>query len=604
MNQVNQVHFLNQVDFSNLVGVSLVAIVLVASVRLAWQRRAGTLPWPRLALRVAGQAAAAALLYLVFFPPLQPGRDGALVVLTAGATAPAKLAPGDVLVALPEAGHATGAEPVPDLGTALRHYAGRSPLRVLGQGLTARDRDAARGLALAFEPTPPPEGLQALDAPVAAVSGRGLQVRGLATGLAGGRAELRDPADAVVARAELDEAGHFQLAATAGPPGQVDYTLQLHAADDTVAQSLTLPLQVRASAPRRVLLLAGGASPEVKYLRRWAVDAGLRLHSVISLGGGVELGDPPLPLTAATLAEFDLVLLDERAWRELGEGGRGVLRAAVREGLGMLLRLTGDLTQADRATLRTWGLQVESADLPRGLRLPGTEHADAALALDAETRAADAAPLLSRRPLALSASDGAVLLRAAGDNAPLALWRPEGRGRVALWTLSDSYRLWLVGRRSAYGQLWAGAVDTLARGSGTAAPDLPTLAWLHQRVALCGLPDGARMRAPDGAETALVPDPATGEAHCAGFWPTQPGRHAVAFDDQSLPLIVRDRAELPAMAANEDQQATRALVSAGSAATAKPEPVRGPRWPWFVAWLLLSSVLWWFERRRTAGAPL
>ncbi|MBY4599382.1 carboxypeptidase regulatory-like domain-containing protein [bacterium BD-1] len=600
MNQVNQVHFLNQVDFSNLVGISLVAIVLLASARLAWQWRAGRLQGPRFALRVAGQAAVAALLYLVFFPPLQPGREGALVVLSGGATAPANLAAGDVLVALPEAGDAHGAERVPDLGTALRRHPGRSPVRVLGHGLPARDRDAARGLALAFEPAPLPEGLQSLDAPATAITGRALQVRGLATGLAGGHAELRDPADAVVARVELDETGGFTLSTTAGPPGDVDYTLQLRNADDAVAQSLALPVQVQPAAPRRVLLLAGGASPEVKYLRRWAVDAGLRLHSVISLGGGVELGDPPLPLTAATLADFDLVLLDERAWRELGDGGRGVLRAAVREGLGVLLRITGELAPADRAALRDWGLQAENADLPRGLRLPGTEHADAALALDDETRAADVAPLLSRRPLALAAADGAVLLRAS-DAAPLALWRAEGRGRVALWTLSDSYRLWLAGRRSAYGQLWANAVDTLARGRDAASPSLPTQAWLHQRIALCSLPDDARVRAPDGTKTALLPDPATGESRCAAFWPTQPGRHAVAFDDQSLPLIMRDRAELPAMAAREDQQATLALVSGKSTRTANPDPVRSPRWPWFVAWLLLSTALWWLERRRPAA---
>ncbi|KFN46234.1 hypothetical protein N790_02200 [Arenimonas malthae CC-JY-1] len=583
----------------NLVALALTAVVLLSGARLAWQLRAGTLPWPRFLLRFAGQAASAALLYFVLFPPLQPGREGALVVLTAGAETPADLAPGDVRVALPEAGDVANAERVPDLGTALRRHAGRSPVRVLGQGLPARDHDAARGRALAFEPTPLPDGLQALEAPVSVVTGRQWEVRGLATGLAGGRAELRDPADAVVASTELDDTGAFTLATTAGLPGQVDYTLQLHNAEDTVTQSLALPLQVRDAAPRRVLLLAGGASPEVKYLRRWAVDAGLRLHSVISLGGGVELGDPPLPITAATLSEFDLVLLDERTWRDLGEGGRATLKAAMREGLGVLLRITGELTPADHAALRTWGLQAETADIARGVRLPGTEHADATVALDAETRAADVAPLLSRRALALSAADGAVLLRA-GDGAALALWRPEGRGRVALWTLSDSYRLWLAGRRSAYGQLWANAVDTLARGTEAALPELPTHAWLNQRVALCGLPEGARVRAPDGTESALWPDPATGHARCAGFWPAQPGRHAVLVDDQALPLLVRDPAELPAMAARENQVATLALVAGDNTATAEPAPVPSPRWPWFVAWLLLSSALWWLERRRPA----
>ena len=39
-------------------------------------------------------------------------------------------------------------------------------------------------------------------------------------------------------------------------------------------------------------------------------------------------------------------------------------------------------TAADRTVLRAWGLQADTADIARGLRLPGTEHADATLALD------------------------------------------------------------------------------------------------------------------------------------------------------------------------------------------------------------------------------
>ena len=38
-----------------------------------------------------------------------------------------------------------------------------------------------------------------------------------------------------------------------------------------------------------------------------------------------------------------------------------------------------------------------------------------------------------------------------------------GRGRIALWTLTDSYRLVLAGRDDLYGELWSDAIATLAR---------------------------------------------------------------------------------------------------------------------------------------------
>lgn len=582
---------------------ALAAITAVAMLRVAMTSRGGR-PWRRATL-VVGQAALAGLLWCVLAPPSQPGRAGALVVLTEGAAVDAlALAPGDRLVSLPGAPAFDGAEPVPDLGTALRRHPDARPVRVLGRGLAARDRDAARGIGFEFVPAPLPETLVALSPPESILRGRRFELSGVVTGHDGGEVELLDPAGERIDRATLDAAGGFRLTGVGGPAGTADYRLQWRrAGDDDTAEGIALPLRSAEGDPLRVLVVAGGASPELKYLRRWALDGGLALGSQLRLGAGLVLGDDRAALTPARLAELDLVVIDERAWRALGAGGQGALREAVRDGLGLMLRLGADPNPSERRVLADWGFTVTPEDVPRGLRLPGTAQADATTpgTDDAEARATDAAPLLSRRPLQLAAADGRPL--AIGEQGEVvSLWRPEGRGRVALWTLSDSFRLALAGRQAAYGSLWSQAFGTLARARGEAAMAVPALAWVDERSALCGVTDATQVIDPAGDEIALATDPATGTAACAAFWPTRAGWHLRRDGERQHPFLVRAPDEAPGPHAAQRREETAALAGRRAAADTAPAPMPGPRWPWLLAWMLLAGGLWWFERSRRGRA--
>jgi hypothetical protein len=583
---------------STQVAIALAVVVLVASVRLVWRARSGGQRAWRIAVLLAGQAASAALLYFTLLPPAVPTDTGALVVLTSNAGAPENIGPGDTLVALPEADAPPAAERVPDLGTALRRHPGARTLHILGDGLPPRDRDAAHGVPVSFTPSPLPVAVVELNAPTRATAGRRFEVRGRIEGDAAVAVDLVDPSGARVARVAPGPQGQFGLQAVAGVPGRVEYRLQWRDADDAVREDIALPMDVAPGAPLRLWLIAGGPGPELKYLRRWAVDAGLSLRTQVSVGGGVELGDPPLPVTAATLRDFDVVVLDERAWRALGAGGRAALDEAARGGLGVLVRITGDLSEADRGALRAWGFGLASSELPRSVRLPGTQDADpAARRIDGsdEVRATDTAPLLSRRPLEASAADGVPLLRdTRGDT--LALWRAHGRGRVGVWLLSDSYRLALSGRRAAFGDLWALSLETLARPAGDAAASLPHTARVGDRAVLCGLEPQATLRAPDGSDIPLARDPITG---CAAFWPAQAGWHSLERGERRDTFPVRGDDEAPGLRAAGLREATLALA-ANAAPRAETTTVEkpGPRWPWLLAWLLLSAALWWLERSR------
>ncbi|WP_426162924.1 carboxypeptidase regulatory-like domain-containing protein [Sandarakinorhabdus sp. DWP1-3-1] len=564
-----------------LAGLLALAVVL-AWVRLAlWQARAAAAeraPAWRLVLLVALQPLAAALLYLTLQPPRLPGSAGTLVIATADAPRLDALAAGDALVALPEAPALPGAERVPDLGTALRRHPGTARLRIIGQGLRPRDRDAAAGLPLEFVPAPLPPGLHALALPPATAPGAAFRVGGNVGGVPGGSVALHDPAGAVVATAVLPASGDFDLAGIARVAGPADFTLRISDTAKRLVEATTIPVVAAVAPPPRVLVVAGAAGPDLKYLRRWASDAGLNLTASIAAGAGLDIGDAPARLDAGTLARTDLLVLDERSWGTLSGGQRGSVLAAVRGGMGLVLRVTGPVPDATRRQWAALGLPLGQAVVP--VRLAGGEATPAAAlqlgALPPDTIA------LGRDPA----------------GAPMGAWRGSGRGRIGLWPVTDLYTLALSGAADRHAALWSQLFATLARPGAGSPPRV--IGPPGGRIALCDLGFPATVTDPAGATTTLLADPAA--PGCAAYWPSAAGWHSVTSAGKAWPFpIVPPNA---ARAAAETRAATLQLASRPpSRRIAVPDDgARGPSWPWFAAWLLVSALLWWLERRRALGS--
>ena len=606
-----------------LLPLILITAVVLAWARLLWSHRQTPGPIGRLALLLLLQPVCAGLLYLTLAPPRIPVQSGTLSVLTAGAD-PAR-ATGAVVVSLPEAPEAPDATPVPDLATALRRHPGMA-LQVLGHGLAPRDRDALHGLvprpSLAFEPAPLPAGLSHLHAPARVAPGAAFPVSGQVQGLAGGRVQLLDPAGQIVDVADLEDGGRFQLSGQARAPGLAEYAVQVLDAEGGDAGGSGIALQIAADAPLRTLLLAGAPSPEFRHLRRWATDAGFDLHVEVSTGAGVGLGDGPAPGTAEGFEDFDLAIIDTRALAVLGGTRRAALAEAIAGGLGVLLRVDGPLSAPVRARMAALGMavegegalepvalpRIEEADLLRARMGPGSEDAPFDPAL-----AGEALPELERRAIAPAAEDAAPLQTGA---APVfAWWRAVGRGRVGLWTLTDSYPLALAGRDDLHAGLWSTMASALARPVADSGPWSDPQARTGTRMALCGLTvTEAVVRAPDGMQTPVRVDPAAGAQGCAAYWPSAPGWHLLTMQadqrgqeaqDTQWYFHVRAVGEAPGIEAAALQEATLRLA-AGTDADGRTQVAgttvrRGSSWPWFLAWLAASGLLWWLERRRAAA---
>jgi len=600
-----------------LAALLVLAVLLTGARLIRWQWHAATTarsrPW-RLALLLIAQPIAAALLYFTLLPPTLPTEAGTMVVASAGVDA-RPVRPGDRVIALPEAPVLTGAERVPDLATALRRYPGTRQLHVIGAGLEARDRDVARGQSLRFDPLPLPRGVVRLDVPERIAAGGRFRISGKVEGVAQGSVELLDPAGRRIGAAALEQNGEFAVNGSARAAGPATFLLRVRDARRTLVEALEVPLWARDETPPRMLLLAGAPNPEWKYLRRWATDAGLSLHTQISTGGGLQLGDTPLALNAADFARFDLVVLDERAWASLSERQRAALGEAVRAGLGMLLRIGGPLPEATQRQLRALGLAVSGGGdaAPVALMKRGSDDEAISAPQDLDTSSGpsnaisndvsetdNAPPTLNRRTLRVASADAVPLLRDAAGM-PLAYWRAEDRGRVAVWPLTDSFRLSLSGRGDLYGALWSDAFATLARAQPGPAPRIDRDARRQQRVSICGIASDARIVAPNGEATRLLPDPATGTPACAAYWPSQAGWHLLRQGERSWPFHVRDSAAALGLHRATLREATlnlageTALNQAASSSATTP-PRRGSPWPWFFAWLAVSAALWWFER--------
>jgi hypothetical protein len=575
----------------------------------------------RVALLLLAQPLCALLLYFVLFPPTQRIEPRTMVVTTAGATAPRLGAgtAGGILVALPEAPPTVDAERVPDLATALRRHPDTRRLRVVGAGLEARDRDAVGALPIEFEPAPLPRGVVEFTAPARVAAGNAFQVGGRAASVGAGFVELIDPARRRVDHMRLPADGRFTLGATTRTPGLAVFRLRLLDAARTRVDELEIPLHVVDDAAPRLLILAGAPNPELKFLRRWAADAGVPAHAQVSVGGGIHLGDAPFALTAANLARFDVVVLDERAWASLGPPARNALVAAVRGGMGVLLRVTAALPPSTRAQLGAIGFVLDGGGDAVPVRLAPARSGVAATRarLGPGTRDAPTTdvlvtpPVLSRRTLAVSGVDTSPLLRDA-RGAVVAAWRGEGRGRIGIWALTDSYRLVLAGRRDLHAELWSAAIATLARAQAERPPMIEANAWPGERMVLCDLAPDARVLAPDGTVVALLPDRRAQPA-CAAYWPRLPGWHRLeqggtVHGGKSWPFHVRARGTGTALHAGSLRDATWRLEGRGrdpaasQPASAGPEAGsrrHGPRWPWFLGWLTAMAGLWWLERART-----
>jgi len=618
-----------------LIASVLLGVFVLASARLLLWRPSR---WPA---RLLLQALALLLVWRLLCPPLLPlDAPGRIDLLGAGwqaaltAAPDAHLNPAAAVRALPEAQGPlpVGVAAAADFASVLRLHPG-AQIRLIGEGVVARDQDAARGRLAQWLPAPLPAGLTELSAPAHVAVGAEIVVRGVWRGAAPVQVQLQDAAGAVLASHTFDsdaqasqddapqdqepagrtelQAQSFALTLPARVAGELPLDLIAIEPDDRSRTLLRLPLQVEAAPGLAIGLLAGAPGAELRALRRWAVDAGHRLDSRIALSRGRVMGGA-VGFSAEELAALDLLIIDERAWVALGAGGRGQVQAAVDAGLGLLLRPLASPPSSQWPLYAEQGFVLQAVADSREHRLAGSTGRLRTLSLSA--RGDHALPLLSDR-----------------TGAMLGIWRPRGLGRIGLLWLGETQGLVGRGEAAVHARLWAQVTSRLARARSVepgesmpaplGSPIAPMLAFSGERAVLCGLSEQAvarqtpgrvepdrvkaghvksdpsepdRLDAAETAATALSVD-ARG---CAALWPRAPGLHLVASSAGERNLQVLDAEALPSLQAAQRADTTRALLSQVLISGSTEALVPGPAWPWLPPLLAALGPLWWLERRR------
>lgn len=589
---------------------ALLLVVLIATVR---QLRAPRRRPALLGAIIALQWLTAALLFAVLQPPAQPVPATGQVVLLADAAAAGPLpASASPPLLLPEATAVAGGQRVPDLATALRLHP-TATLTLVGAGLAPRDREAALPADVRWQATPAPTGWVDLQLPAAVAPGARFEVRARAHGGGAAQAELRDPADAVVDRAAITADGQVVLSGIARSEGRSVFELRLLGADGHVIDRVPVPQQTLPAAPLRLRVRAGAPGAELKYLRRWATDSGLDVQVQADTGAGLSVGDGSVGLDAGALARSDMLVLDERSLPALGGSQFAAVRAAVQDGLGLLVRFTAAPSASTRQRLRELGLAVQGDGSSRSIELAADGDANLLQARRGPLSAGT--PPTAEGVEADRSSHGAALpalehldVRAAGTQPllhdrrgqPIGNWRDLGKGRVGMLPITDSWRWVLSGRDDRHGELWSGVLSTLARAQALSDPlwSPQPLAWVGERQLLCGASTTLQALQADGRAIPLPVDPASGSERCAAWWPRAAGWHRLQLGERVLWRYVFD----PASARPLHRQAmieatTRTLAAHAGTSVQATQQVPGSRWPWWLAFVLCASLLWWLERR-------
>lgn len=592
-------------ELATVAAFVLAAVVLIGAVGIL-RARCGAAT--ALAL-IASQAALAYATHRLLFPPAEVRPSATITVLTDGAGV-AAVGRSTRVVAVPGPGGALpeplgAVEVMPDLATVLRRHPDVRTIEVIGNGLTARDRDAARAVSVRYDDPTMPRGLVSLSWDARVAPGRVVSVQGIVDRMPGARLSLRTGDGEIVASATPSaDGGMFLMQAPVKGAGRVRYALRIEqgaspaarsadaGADPAAAETLAIPVDVAAQPSLRLAVLGGSVHPELKYFRRWAVDAGYRLDATLGVSRDRAFSDGELALDAAALADLDLIMIDERAWAALAPAQHDALAAAVRDGLGLLLRVTGPLPDPVRAQWQAFGFTLTDVgdEVPREFTMQRTVAAGNATH--------DAALRHLRLPIAAT-GDGVAPLLVADDARAIAAYRLVGEGRIGVAWWADSFRVALAGRPHEFGAWWAPVIETLARARNAAPIDVPSIAYLDERASICGIGDGAQLIAPDGTATALAVVAREDGIRCAAAWPSATGWHEVRDGGRHAAFDVADADAAPSLRAAERVGATRAMALRDGNVDAAPATHEStwPRWAVFLVWLAVATVLWWLERQ-------
>lgn len=485
----------------------------------------------------------------------------------------------------------TAARPTPGVAALLRDAPSVSRLIVAGWGLDSTELADAGRRPITFVPGPIPPGIETIRWSGQVPLGGRLVVRGSTTGVpAGSLIQLVGP-QGIADTGRIARDSTFVLGTRPRAAAHLRYALRIELGGGRVVAE-TLGTAVVDRPPPSVLILDRSPSFESRYLEDWLRDAGgsLAVRTEISRGryrtrylnrSAADLSR----LSASALRSFDVVVVGTRTLADLQPADRSALESAMRDGgLGVVLR-------AEDATLRGGGML-------EGFSLAASGGGDRVSRLTWIGDSGGGHPV-DLAPLALRGDVGTRPLAADSAGRPVAAWRRQGAGAVAVTLVATPSRWRLGGEAERFASYWSLLLGAVSRppaaqweAAGPAMVDRP----LHLVRFGPDTAPAAAVRAPDGgrdsvflAQDVIVPSRWEGT-----YWPRTSGWHRVGGDSLALDFDVAATGwrTLEAAALSRATAERAAVVTPSGKRNAPGESRRIPAILLFGVFVGAAAVLW------------
>jgi hypothetical protein len=535
---------------------------------------------PRILDRIALGVAATSLLILGLRPTSERLIDPtAIVVRTPGATSAEARAVADSLGGAAVVELDRGALP-----------ATATEIHLVGYGASAGELQRMAGRWIVLHPRALPDGVRDASWDPVVTLGEMVQVR----------VTVRSPRRATVAL--VAETGVVDSAST--PAGELTTLLLRHAPRATGSALYALRMGARAdtfsvlvvpAAPPSLMILSSAPSREWSDLRDWAAAQGgtVALRTTVSRDRS-RIDRVNLPASAsagidrATLARTGVVVTDGRTLVGLSAAGRGVLRSAVRAGLGLIVVLDDAardprrIPPSDRAVLVPWATS-SAGDLE-----------------ERQVRPRAHGGVLSPTPIAAEpvviggGVFGSVPLLEDGQDGVLAMSMTQGTGRVVGSVVTGAGRWLRGGEPEAFAGYWSTLLHAAAR------PDPSRSRWeiagrpllIDDEVELVRHGPASANALVEGDTVPLSADPLTPGRAVGHWWPRSAGWNRV--DD--VRVWIGGSASWESWQGAERRRVTERWIAEHRTGMHEGGriPFRSPwpLWPFFLCFVAASGWLW------------
>jgi hypothetical protein len=331
------------------------------------------------------------------------------------------------------------------------------PLHIYGNGLRSFELKQLDSAAVVFHSSALPPGVNAVNWNERLKTGEELRVQGSYNNPSAQKVKLllkglNTILDTVTLNPKVQ--ADFELATLPKTTGKLVYTVQSVVDGDTVNLG-SIPVQIGAVKPVKVLMLSASPGFEIRFLKNWLSRNGyaVAVRSAISKdkynSEFINIQQVPLSrLSASTLHKFDVVMGDLSTLNSLSIADAVSLKQEVENtGLGVIV-------QADSAGKTGWLQKDFPLDKPAGKEL------------------LSALSINGKKSASAQLNIGNTFIRYQNGTQPL-VTGPQGRilagssiagpGKVVFTTLGNTYTWALGGDQQDYAALWSALICKAAR---------------------------------------------------------------------------------------------------------------------------------------------